>query len=71
MCTILDNGIGIDMNNQNSNKSKNSLATKITSERLEMLSKDFKVKGSVSVKNRKTFGEHGTLVTLVIPYKID
>lgn len=71
VCTILDNGIGIDMNNQNSNKSKNSLATKITSERLEMLSKDFKVKGSVSVKNRKTFGEHGTLVTLVIPYKID
>jgi len=71
VCTIKDSGIGINMDNQNNQKSKKSLATKITSERLEMLSKDFNVPGSVSVKNRKTLGEQGTLVTLVIPYKMD
>lgn len=71
VCTITDNGVGITMTHQETQKNKSSLATKITSERLEMLSKDFKVQGSVSVKNRKIFGEQGTLVTLVIPYKID
>lgn len=71
VCTITDNGVGITMTHQETQKNKSSLATKITSERLEMLSKDFKMQGSVSVKNREIFGEQGTLVTLVIPYKID
>lgn len=71
ICTIVDNGIGIDTNLKNLGKNKNSLATVITSERLAMLSKDFKVKGSVTIENRKVFGEQGTLVTLIIPYKID
>jgi len=71
VCTIADNGIGLTLGNKESHKSKNSLATKITSERLKMLSKDFKGQGTVRIKNRKTYGEQGTLVTLVIPYKID
>ncbi len=36
-----------------------------------MLSVDFNVKGSVDIKNRAVFGEQGTRVNLVIPYKID
>ena len=70
-CTIEDNGIGINTDAQKNYKNKNSLATTITSERLKMLSKDFNVKGSLSIKNRKLFGEQGTLVTLEIPYKTD
>jgi len=68
ICTISDNGIGIDT--QKENEDKKSLATMITSERLEMLSKDLKVKGSISIEDRKKYNKRGTLVTLVIPYKI-
>ncbi|WP_298426281.1 tetratricopeptide repeat protein [uncultured Kordia sp.] len=70
-CTIVDNGIGINLEKQKNQRNKNSLATKITEERLKVLSKDFKVQGNLSIKNRVTFGEQGTLVTLVIPYKTD
>ena len=71
ICTIADNGIGIIEENKKSNGLKNSLATTITSERLAMLSKDFKMPGSIKVENKDFFGEQGTLVTLVIPYKIN
>lgn len=67
-CSIEDNGVGIT-HPVSSNK-KNSLATVITSERLEILSKEFKSKGSLDIKNKKLFGKQGTLVTLIIPYKI-
>ncbi|WP_430412283.1 tetratricopeptide repeat-containing sensor histidine kinase [Kordia sp.] len=71
VCTIVDNGIGINLEKEKNQRNKNSLATKITSERLKVLSKEFKTPGEISVKNRATFGEQGTLVTLVIPYKTD
>lgn len=70
VCVISDNGVGIDADLQKTQKNKNSLATIITSERLAMLSKYFKVEGSVSVKNKESYGEQGTIVTLVLPYKI-
>ncbi|WP_299435552.1 tetratricopeptide repeat protein [uncultured Aquimarina sp.] len=70
-CIIKDNGIGIDANQEKENRHKKSLATTITSERLKMLSKDFKVKGSVTVEDRKKYNKQGTIVTLVIPYKIE
>lgn len=71
VCAIADNGKGVSIDMPKINKNKKSLATTITAERLIMLSKDFKVEGSVRVTNRELFGEQGTLVTLVIPYKID
>ncbi len=71
ICTIEDNGIGIDEINQKLENNKNSLATTITSERLAMLSKEFKNEGAIEVQNRKIFGKEGTLVTLMIPYKIE
>ena len=67
-CTITDNGIGVDSQEVMKTKDKKSLATTITSERLEILSRDLKMKGSVTVEDRKKFNEQGTLVTLVIPY---
>lgn len=70
ICTITDNGIGIDAQNGHKKKEKKSLATTITSERLKMLSKDFEIKGSVTIEDRKKYNEQGTIVTLVIPYKI-
>jgi sensor histidine kinase YesM len=69
ICTITDNGIGIDAQNSHKRKDKKSLATTITSERLKMLSKDFNIDGSVCVEDRKKYNEQGTIVTLVIPYK--
>lgn len=69
ICTITDNGIGIDAQNGHKRKDKKSLATTITSERLKMLSKDFNIKGSVQIEDRKKYKKQGTIVTLVIPYK--
>ena len=71
ICTITDNGIGIDTKKEKENQHKKSLATTITSERLKMLSKDFKAKGSVTIEDRQKYNEQGTIVTLIIPYKIE
>lgn len=68
ICTISDNGSGIDAQNEDKKKDKTSLATTITSERLKILSKDFNTQGSISIEDRKKYNEHGTIVTLVIPY---
>jgi sensor histidine kinase YesM len=70
ICTITDNGIGIEAIKHKKNQNKKSLSTTITSERVKMLSKDFKTKGSVKVEDRKIYNAQGTMVTLVIPYKI-
>ena len=70
ICIILDNGVGIDSSERNANQNKKSLATKITSERLEYLSKDFKMKGAISIEDRSIFNEQGTKVTIQIPYNI-
>lgn len=69
-CIIEDNGIGINTLHEKKKRDKNSLATTITSERLKALSNDFGVHGSINVQNRAAFGKQGTLVTLMIPYKI-
>jgi tetratricopeptide (TPR) repeat protein len=71
ICTIADNGIGINSSTKNNNQNKTSLATAITTERLAMLAKDFKMKGSAVIQDRAVHGEKGTLVTLVIPYKLE
>ncbi|SDH49464.1 tetratricopeptide repeat-containing sensor histidine kinase [Winogradskyella thalassocola] len=71
ICTITDNGIGIDAEKEPKKQHKKSLATTITSERLKVLSKDFNMKGSISIEDRKKYNAQGTIVTLVIPYKID
>lgn len=68
ICTIVDNGMGIDSSVRNQNKHKKSLATKITSERLQYLSKDFKMKGCISIEDRSNYNEQGTKVTIQIPY---
>jgi LytS/YehU family sensor histidine kinase len=68
ICIILDNGIGIDSSERHTNQNKKSLATKITSERLQYLSKDFKMNGSVTIEDRSKFNEQGTKVTIQIPF---
>jgi len=71
VCTITDNGIGIDSQNTAKRKDKTSLATTITSERLKILSKGFKIEGSVTIEDRQIYREQGTVVTLIIPYKMN
>jgi len=69
-CAIMDNGIGIDAIPNKTHTKKKSLATTITSERLNLLAKDFNMPGSVFVEDRKRYNGQGTKVTLIIPYKI-
>ena len=71
ICTIADNGVGVAAHRGAKRKDKTSLATTITSERLKMLSKDFNVDTSLTVTDRSKYNEQGTLVTIVIPYKIE
>ena len=71
ICTIADNGIGIGGQIDNKRGDKKSLSTTITSERLQILSKDFKMKGSVTIEDRQRYNEQGTIVTLLIPYKMN
>lgn len=68
ICIITDNGVGIDYLMEEINQNKKSLATTITCERIEILSKDLKMKGSVIIEDRKKYNAQGTIVTLVIPY---
>lgn len=70
ICTITDNGIGINAQKDIKNGNKTSLATTITSERLKILSNDLKVKGWVTIEDRQNYNEQGTIVTLVIPHKL-
>lgn len=69
-CTITDNGIGIDAMSIKANTNKKSLATTITAERLQLLSKDFHGQSAITIEDRKKYQEQGTRVTLFIPYKI-
>ena len=71
MCIIKDNGIGIDHTASKIQNNKQSLATKITSERLSILSKKFKTPSSLQVENRKIYNEKGTQVTLILPYILE
>ncbi len=70
VCTIVDNGIGINTQRVSKRKDKTSLATTITSERLKILSKDFNMEGSVTIENRQKYSKHGTIVTILIPHNI-
>lgn len=68
ICVILDNGIGIDSSERHTNQNKKSLATKITKERLDYLSKDFKMDASITIEDRNKYDAQGTQVTIQIPY---
>ncbi|WP_158851308.1 histidine kinase [Algibacter sp. L1A34] len=71
ICTIKDNGIGLNATKSTTKSHKSSLATKITSERLKMLSKNFKIESNLILEDREKYNEKGTQVTLMIPYKIE
>ena len=70
ICTVCDNGVGINFKKEHKVQGKKSLSTTITSERLKMLSKDLNMPGSVLIEDRKRYGQQGTIVTLQIPHKI-
>jgi len=70
-CEIKDNGVGLNLSTEKSSKNKNSLATKITSERLKIISKQYKVESNVLIQDRSVYNEQGTQVLLTLPYKTD
>ncbi len=69
ICTITDNGIGVQEKKNRSVNSKKSLATSISKERIQLLARELKTEGSIQIVDRKSNNENGTQVTLVIPYK--
>ena len=71
VCVIKDNGIGINASKANSSSNKKSLSTTITSERLKILSKEYKVESDVMIQDRNLFNEQGTQITLTLPYKLN
>lgn len=71
ICTITDNGVGIKSQKNIEHNHKKSLSTTITSERLDILSKESKIKGSIKIEDREKYNEKGTIVTLIIPHKTD
>lgn len=68
-CIIKDNGVGLEATKRQSSNQKKSLATSITKERITLLSKELKNGGKVEIEDRRKWNEHGTIVTLIIPYK--
>lgn len=70
ICLVKDNGVGISTEETKANTSKKSLSTTITSERLQIFAKEFKVKTGLSIKNNTIVNQQGTTVTLMLPYKI-
>jgi len=71
ICTVKDNGIGLNATKNTTKSHKASLATRITAERLTMLSKDFKIESNLIIEDRERYNEKGTQVTLMIPYKTE
>ena len=69
-CIIRDNGIGVEATKRETSNQKKSLATSITKERIQLLSKEMKTSGSIEICDRKIRNEQGTEVTLVIPHKV-
>ena len=70
-CIIKDNGIGLNASVPKTNPNKKSLSTKITSERLKIFSKEYKVESGVIIQDRSIFNEKGTQIELTLPYKIE
>ncbi len=69
-CCIRDNGIGLNSLHKNDTSSKKPLATQITTERLNILSKILKTKSNISTVDQTKHNKKGTLVTLLLPYKL-
>ena len=70
ICVIEDNGVGINFNALNQSSDRKSMSTAITAKRLKMLAKEYKVNTDVKIEDRSVFNEVGTLVTLMLPYKM-
>lgn len=70
ICIIKDNGLGIYAS-KSGKKSKKSVSTQITAERLKIMSKELHVETGLTIQDRSEFNEQGTIVTLTLPYKIE
>lgn len=66
-CRIKDNGVGLENFLEKKESKHNSVATKITHERLNILSKRYKCKASIEYEKLME-GERGTSVLLKLPF---
>ncbi|MGB1295071.1 MAG: tetratricopeptide repeat protein [Flavobacteriales bacterium] len=65
---IEDNGLGIDQT-QRSNLNKVSLSTKISRERVQLISEEFNTKAKISIEDLKSMHKNGTSVRIELPYQ--
>lgn len=65
---IKDNGLGIDQT-QRSNLNKVSLSTKISRERVQLISEEFNTKAKISIEDLKSIHKKGTRVRIELPYQ--
>ena len=70
ICTIKDNGVGLNSKKSTPNTTKKSLSTQITKERLQLMGKEFRVETGLTIVDRSVFNERGTQINLTLPYKI-
>jgi len=71
ICTIIDNGEGLNEIVKKSFEKKKSFSSTIIKERLELFSNKFNKKYSFDVIDRKNEGVRGTKVVILLPYKIE
>ncbi len=73
--TVEDNGVGIESTLQNGEKKliKNhqSMASKLTKERIELLNSKYNTKGSLLIEDLSHHGGKGTRVTIATPYMLN
>lgn len=71
--TVEDNGVGIDSrlreNEKKLVKNHQSMASKLTKERVDLLNKKYNKKGYLLIEDLSKQGDNGTKVTVATPYK--
>ena len=70
ICIIEDNGVGINKTKeQKQSRAKKSLATIISEERVQIISKKYRIKAEIKIEDLSSYKSNGTRVTIVLPYK--
>jgi len=65
---IIDNGVGREKSGKHKGEKKNSMATRLTYERIKLLNKSLHKKGLLLIEDLKSGEQSGTKVTIKVPY---
>ena len=68
-CQITDNGMGVHMHQQKSDRQTTSISTNLIRERLTLLGREFNIDLGIIISDRGDGHQTGTQVTIRLPYK--